>query len=54
MLEMMQLQLQTMQLPHWLIVAGCALLIVGAGGLLIRRAQTQKEEQRVDHNGAQL
>ena len=40
MLEVMQDRLQTMQPAHWLIVAGCALVIFGIAGILIRTART--------------
>jgi hypothetical protein len=40
MLEMVQHRLQMMQPAHWLIVAGCALVILGIAGILIRTART--------------
>lgn len=44
MFEMMQMLLQVMQLRHWLVIAGCALVIFGSAGLLIRAIRTPKTE----------
>lgn len=45
MLDMMRLQFEMMQTPHWLIVAGSALVIVGALGLLVQRIRAPKTDE---------
>lgn len=48
MLDMMRLQFEMMQTPHWLIVAGSALVIVGALGLLVQRIRAPKTTNRMN------
>ena len=45
MLEMVQHWLEMMQPAHWLIVAGCALVIFGIAGILIRTARTPEANE---------
>jgi hypothetical protein len=41
MLERMQLPLQMMGIPHWLIIAGGSLVIVDALGMLMQRKNSE-------------
>jgi hypothetical protein len=45
MLEMVQHWLEMMQPAHWLIVAGCALVILGIAGILVRSARTPEASE---------